>query len=129
MRKMGRPSRKSIATILSLEESNGNVVFFKIDCKGRSSIIGDKQSLSTKSLILPKFSYNSELISTNYSKNADIIKDQYIKQEQSNITNQNLCSKKDNFNLFLELIDKRSHMNDFSNNLKLSSNMFPSYLT
>lgn len=122
---MGRPTRKQVASTIVLKDPNGDVFFFEIDKKGNSKKIGDDH----KKIFLENNFFNSQtlLLSSNdvlseaSNKEQEISKDNEFLKNQQNSKQYEL--EIEQFNLFLEKIDKHINLDYFCQEYKLSNNM------
>lgn len=131
MTKMGRPSRKTIASVLMFEMPNGEVFYFEIDKKGKSRLIGNNQNQLNTNLYINNDSFKNELSPTNYASEKlnqqhEISNEEILKEKHKKELTSSLELEIDNFNLFLEKIDNHFDIDNFFKDYKLSSNMlFP----
>lgn len=125
MTKMGRPSRKTIASVLMFEMPDGNVFYFEIDKKGKSRLIGNNQNQLSTNLYINNDSNKYELSLTNYvseklNQQHEISNEEKFYEKE--LTN-SLELEIDKFDLFLEKIDNHLNIDNFIKDYKLSSNM------
>lgn len=129
---MGRPSRKTIASILKFEDPDGEILFFEIDKKGNSRMIINKnnyQSFFQTQKIIQDNLYNLQVDDQIVS--SDQITDDEIKINKTEKTTENAEKGKqktdsnqvEKFNLFLEEIENHMNMDIFYREFRLSDKM------
>lgn len=131
-KKMGRPSRKGIASTIMLEEPNGEVLFFSIDNRGKSTFIGNKEKFNINANLLHE---SDETLTMTPSTSSDNLESLSVtKMDNSFDTfNQNKLKKEktmfhieaDNLNMFLNDLNKNEDANDFLKTNRLSFHMLP----
>lgn len=129
---MGRPSRKTIASILKFEDPDGEILFFEIDKKGNSRMIINKnnyQSFFQTQKTIQDNLYNLQVDDQIVS--SDQITDDEIKINKTEKTTENAEKGKqktdsnqvEKFNLFLEEIENHMNMDIFYREFRLSDKM------
>ena len=120
MKKMGRPSRKTIASTLSFEAPDGETLYFSIDQKGKSNYLGNQK--------ISFLECNAhDLIPTMSIKNKKKAEHSNEKSDSQKNTNKypkfHIQFNDEKFNLFLEKIENRLNVEDFYKDFKLSNQM------
>ena len=119
MKKMGRPSRKMVASALTFETPDGETLYFSIDKKGKSKFLGNNKIHIQKCI-------PHNIFTTESTANEKIIENSNKKYEsQINKTSPKFTIQfhDDKFNIFLKQIENRLNVDDFYKDFRLSNHM------
>ena len=128
-KKMGRPSRKQIATSIMFEEPDGDIFLFRIDEQGQSHFCGNSHKNIVGKLHNKPESILKKAIPDSLNDNSkNIIK---IKESSDDLYVEKLSNSlkysvdMDLFDSFVSLLENNTNISNVIKDYKLSNSMLP----
>lgn len=128
-KKMGRPSRKGTATAITLEDPNGDIMYFSIDNRGKANLLFATPKIknaymnqNVPELITPSSSSDNLFGMSHDKLNSS---DSVEKPKRNKETKPIFKIEESKFDLFLEKINSRVDIDDFLRENRLSFHMLP----